>query len=460
MDSNDPATIAAAARASLIDSYSDILLNKNWLSSTWNSMIRGAELMGKKDNAYLKNTGIALAGILKIFEPVTGVPVNAANRLASYYPPIGLARALGGIIVNKAAGRKPEDMTKQEAADIIRNIKAAGTGAIAYAIGYMFAGLFGGSDDDDETRNKSGLKKGEFAFMPKALGHHAVWEIMQIGATDKRIDDNGEDTSSKKLLNYVHLQYEYVENTPFFDFPMTVKEAVTEEGGASRVIGGVLRSLTTPMLVQQLSKYMDTDSEGNPINRQRDGLLDEMKYGLYPFRKDLPVKGGLMINEKNRKYFEDINFRPSLEKKKSDKFSLKGKQVMTDQEYSNYTKNVSSDFNSFLMDNIDNLKYRMYSTEEEKEINKDLVTPMTSAEINIDLEKKKKDILSSAKSAIDSKYTAEYKYTKNMITKDVYDREIKSSNTQLENAIDWINNNYKNKEEREKREKKERKKRK
>jgi hypothetical protein len=420
-------------------------------------MIRGAELMGKKDNKFIEGTGIFFAGVLKIFEPVTGVPVNAANRLASYYPPIGLARALGGIIVNKAAGRKPEDMTKEEAAYIIRNIKAAGTGALGYAIGYIFASLFGGSDDDDETRNKSGLKKGEFAFMSKHLGHHPLREIMQIGATDKRIDDNGEDTSSKKLLNYVHLQYEYVENTPFFDFPMSVKEAVTEEGGASRVVGGVLRSLTTPMLVQQLSKFMDTDSEGNPINRQRDGLLDEMKYGLYPFRKDLPVKGGLMINEKNRKYFDDINFRPSLDKKTSDKFSLKGKQVMTDQEYSNYTKNVSSDFNSFLMDNIDNLKYRMYSTEEQKEMNKDLVEPMNPAEINIEFEKKKKDMLSRAKSAIDSKYTAEYKFNKGMITKSVYDSEIKSSKTELENIVDFINNNYKNKEERKKREKREKK---
>lgn len=457
MDSNDPATIAAAARASLIDSYSDILLNKNWLSSAWNSMIRGAELMGKKDSAYLKNTGIALAGILKIFEPVTGVPVNAANRLASYYPPIGLVRALGGIIVNKAAGRKPEDMTKQEAADIIRNIKAAGTGAIGYAIGYMFSALFGGSDDDDETKNELGLKKGEFAFMSKHLGHHPLWEIMQIGATDKRIDDNGEDTSSKKLLNYVHLQYEYVENTPFFDFPMSVKEAVTEEGGASRVVGGVLRSLTTPMLVQQLSKYMDTDSEGNPINRQRDGLLDELKYGLYPFRKDLPVKGGLMIKEDHRKYFEDINFRPSLDKKTSDKFTLKGKQVMTDEEYSQYTSRVDSDFNSFLTENIDNLKYRTYTSEEQKEMNKDLVEPMNPAEINIEFEKKKKDMLSRAKSAIDSKYTAEYKFNKGMITKSVYDSEIKSSKTELENIVDFINNNYKNKEERKKREKREKK---
>ena len=457
MDSSDPATIAAASRASLIDAYSDILLNKNWVSSAWNSMIRGAELMGKKDNAYLKNTGIFFAGVLKILEPVTGVPMNAANRLASYYPPMGLARALGGIIVNRAEGKKPEDMTKEEAANIIRNIKAAGTGAIGYAIGYMFASLFGGSDDDDEIKNKSGLKKGEFAFMSKHLGHHPLWEIMQIGATDKRIDDNGEDTSSKKLLNYVHIQYEYVENTPFFDFPLSVKEAVTEEGGGSRVIGGVLRSLTTPMLVQQLSKYMDTDSEGNPINRQRDGFLDEMKYGLYPFRKDLPVKGGLMIKEDHRKYFEDINFRPSLDKKSSDKFTLKGKQVMTDDEYSQYTSRVDSDFNSFLTENIDNLKYRTYTSEEQKEMNKDLVEPMNPAEINIEFEKKKKDMLSRAKSAIDSKYTAEYRFNKNIITKSVYDSEIKSSKTELENIVDFINNNYKNKEKRKKREKREKK---
>jgi hypothetical protein len=446
MDINDPATVEAAARASLIEAYSDILLNKNWLSNQWNGMIRGAELMGKKDNEYLKKTGTLLAGILKIFEPVTGVPVNAANRLASYYPPIGLIRALGGITVNKMAGKKPEDMTKQEAADIIRNIKAAGTGALFYAIGYMFPEIFGGSDDDEEEfRNKSGLKKGEFAFMPKAAGHHPAWEIAQIGATDRRIDDSGKGTASKKLGNYIHLQYEYVENTPFFDFPITVKEAIEQKGGGSRVVGGVLRNLTTPMLVQQLSKYMDSDSEGNPINRGRDGFIDELKYGIYPFRKDLPVKGGLMIKESDRKYFEDINFYPKLDKKTDDKFTLKGKQVITDQEYDRYVSNVNSDFNMFVRDNIDNLKYRVYSTDEEKEINKDLVEEMNPAEINIDLERKKKSVLTRAKAAIESKYTAEYQYSKNIITKSVYDREIKSSDTELENISDWINENYKKK---------------
>jgi hypothetical protein len=90
-------------------------------------------------------------------------------------------------------------------------------------------------------------------------------------------------------------------------------------------------------------------------------------------------------------------------------------------------------------------------------MNKDLVEPMNPAEINIEFEKKKKDMLSRAKSAIDSKYTAEYKFNKGMITKSVYDSEIKSSKTELENIVDFINNNYKNKEERKKREKREKK---
>jgi len=439
MSVSDPAVVEMASRTSLLDAYSDILLNKNYFSSQWNALVRNAELMGKGKNVYLQNTGIVLSGFLKVLEPVTGVPVNAANRLISYYPPIGAARAMLGILSNAVKGIKPEEMTREDAAEIIRNIKSAGVGAIGYAIGYIFAALFGGSDDDEKFRNEMGLKKGEFAFMPKAMGHHALWEIMQIGATDRRMDDKGEGDAANKFNNYKKLQWEYVENTPFFDLPLTVEEAMTEKGGASRIVGGLVRNATTPMFVQQLSKFMDTDAEGNPINRSRDGFLDELASGIYPLRASLPVKGGYALKEKDQKYFEDINFIPKMAKKTDDKFTLKGKEVITEEEYNRYTKNVNNEFNAFLSENLDALRYRGYSQEEEDEINEDLVSPMTPAEISDNLESKKKDMLSRAKAAIERKQTLEYQYNKNMITTEVYDREIRSAETELKNISNWIN---------------------
>lgn len=314
---SDPKIVTLASRAALIDAYNDILLGKNWLSTQWNGWISQLETAGKNDSG-LRNAGIVGANFMRILEPVTGVPTNYANRLLSYHPVFGGTKALIKIASAKAQGRGASELTKEEATSIIRNIKSAGLGSIGYALGYLLPNLFGGVSDDDELKNKKGLKKDEFAFMPKAAGHHMFWESVQLGATTKRVDEKESDEFWSKTAEVTaKMEMEYIKNTPFLDLPETILKADNADR-ASKTMGGIVRNLTTPMFVQQLSKYLDKDADGNEIKRKTDGILDELKSGIYPLRIELPNRESYQA--KNKISTEDLANPKVTEFKKSETF--------------------------------------------------------------------------------------------------------------------------------------------
>jgi len=344
-DTSNPEVMEAASKAALIEAYNSILLGKNELSKQWNSLIRGLELAGKDKNEGVYMATSTAAAILRILEPVSTVPVNFMNKAISYHPAIGLSKAA---ITSISRGVKGGEMTQQEAASMIRNIKSAGIGAAIYAVGYLLPQLFGGVDDDDEK--ETGLKKGKIKGISKALTHHPIFELAHVAASHRRLNDksNSDFISGNSAWNAFSKEKEQVgelmENTPFFSASISLVEMFKDDRSMKYLAGNTVKNLVVPMMVQNIAKYIDEDEGGNVNRRKTDNLFEYIQSGIPVYRNKLinkdseAGKKGLTIEDMENK--DVINFNNKV---KADGFTENQVEEMT----AEYAKGIK-DYNKLI----------------------------------------------------------------------------------------------------------------
>ena len=312
-----------AEQMAYVASYNDILMGDNTIANSWGAMIRFAENAGKDKHKGIAVAGNTIASVMKVFEPVTKVPVNYANRVISYDPIIGTSKSLTTILAHKG---NVENMSVQEAGSIIRNLKNAGVGTAAYAMGYIFYNLFGGYADDKDRKNKD-IKQGETSILPHSLSHHPIWNVVQMGATQRTLDEAHKDQSLTNIKD-ANLKgvKEVTKSIPYLDFATTVQDLMKSDNKNNYIEGSLLRNFTSFMAIQQLAKWTDTNEKGEEIKRHPETMLEYIKTG-YPGLRETVKEDIRKVNYyQAAEKFKDLPIEQR--KEKLTKFALDKSEVI------------------------------------------------------------------------------------------------------------------------------------
>jgi hypothetical protein len=281
-----PSTQAALGAKAYEDALEAKMQGKNAFADSVNTFVNHLE----------KNGGVggkSLAFVFKTLFPIRKVPINIVKELTSY--------SAGGI--KAAVASMHGELTPERADYIMKNIKKQGAGAVLFALGYLGGqAMFGGVPGTDKKKGLikpdeakiSGVDIGSYAF------HGPATQMLQLGAGFRKLFEkeygasHGAITAGLDALgsNYGNLM---VRNIPYLEQPRRMyntyqwgrNSTFANRGhGAGEVLGGQLRSMLVPQLLQQAAAASDTyKGFRHPKN-----ILEDIELGIPGFRENVSTQ--------------------------------------------------------------------------------------------------------------------------------------------------------------------------
>lgn len=309
------------------DGQRAIFMSDNQAVSAYKDLI-GAMRRGPEGSSTAFFGGVG-ARTLEYLLPIVKVPTNVVAEAGSYA--LGFAKA----VVQLAAAGGKEKLSPEQADYIMRNLKKQTLGAALMAVGYAVPSAIGGYyrggtqyKDADEPAEGS-LKL--FGFeVPKTFLHTPAFEMLQIGATIRKMMDAGKGplegtyTGAQGLLGQV----------PFFDTPKRLVGAFRGTKSLGNYVNREVASRLVPAIVNDAATA--TDKEAVP--RRASTLGEAIKLRVPVLREQVApadykkVKGAsakLSVYEKatdaqKKEFYDDlkksIHASKSLTQKQKDAY--------------------------------------------------------------------------------------------------------------------------------------------
>lgn len=255
----NPATQAALGAAAYVDSNRAILMTNNLavtLVHDAKRMLQRAGAPGSSTKAF----GTAASKVIDWAIPIVKIPTNLAAEAGSYS--LGIVKAIGQIIFAKGI----KNLTPDQADYVLRNLKKQAVGAALIAIGYYNADQIGGyyqpGDSKDKNKPKAGTVRLWGHEVPTWLLHNPALEMLQVGATLRRVMNKqksgsslakfgeGSKAAAKGILNEIPMIREPYEFAKGLDSP-------------AKFAGEQVAQFIPPD-VGNIARYMDNDRVRKP----------------------------------------------------------------------------------------------------------------------------------------------------------------------------------------------------
>lgn len=282
-----PTTMAMLAAKAYEDGQRAILMSDN-------PMVTGFRMV----LAHAKNHGAAgktAAGVLEYLLPIVKIPTNFVAETSSYAA--GAPKALGAYIA--AGGFKK--LTPDHADYIMRNLKKQTVGAALLAMGYyatdfiQASGYYQPGDNKKKGRPEPGTARinidGEWHEIPKWALHSPPMEILQMGATIRRVSEaehrhRGSPTTHGSLGEGAYAAGTgLVGEVPFFDTFRRVEHGMENYSTAGVFLGNEARGALIPPDVQNIAKGMDDNTQRKPTS-----FTEAVEMGVPGLRDNVPTK--------------------------------------------------------------------------------------------------------------------------------------------------------------------------
>lgn len=271
------------------DSQRAIFMNDHGLTDFYSRMKSEARKYGFIGNA--------AANVADFLTPIVKVPTNYITEATSYA--FGAPKALAKVVFERGV----KNLTPDQADYVMRNLKKQTVGAALMAIGYFASDQIGGyyqeGDNKDPDKPEAGGLRIFGVDVPKSLLHTPILEMLQIGATIKRVQDKEQKKGKLGALESAASGiYQggkgLITHVPFFEEPARLAESLKDFQGAKKFAGESTRSLFIPPDVQNVASqgipftggaFGDLDANGKPIKRTGEGFLDEILKGVPGLRQ-------------------------------------------------------------------------------------------------------------------------------------------------------------------------------
>ena len=236
----------------------------------------------------------------RVVLPITTIPMNIL-REALLHVGGGLFSA-GGRLAAKtwqegSFTRAVEKLSPQEADIIVRHLKKGLSGAAFMALGYFNPGAVGGFYQANRKRDENEVEYGGARIggldIPHWMLHNPLFLAMQFGATVRHVQDSylrKHDVEPQGLPEGIFAaSVGMLENVPGVQEMFKLSQA-RQAGKASDVAYDELTSAAVPGMVQDVARWLDKDSSGQPVRRDPRGLLQHTEMQIPGLRKTVPEK--------------------------------------------------------------------------------------------------------------------------------------------------------------------------
>jgi hypothetical protein len=193
-----------------------------------------------------------------------------------------------------------ENLKPNEADAIMRNLAKGSLGGAALALGFFNPQAIGGYYQMGKKRPEGDVKAGSIKVygynIPSLLIHNPLLEVLQIGATIRRVADSKLHKKDKEtqgigmgaLAGALGLgeQIPFVRET--FDW-----SKLQNPYERSQFLSEYAKSLLEPGLLQTIAQQTDrTDGyfTGDKVDRKPKGFVQVMESGIPELRQNVPVK--------------------------------------------------------------------------------------------------------------------------------------------------------------------------
>lgn len=280
--SSEPLLMAKAALKSYEYANRAIFMNDNALTKNYNLFLNGLQKSG--------GGWAGLARTLRILLPIIKVPSNIALEAGTYAGgvPVGLFK------LAKAWHAGLDKISDEESEAIHRALKKGLLGSALMLMGFFNPNMFGGYYQKGIKRRDNEAEYGGVQIggenIPKWLLHSPAFEVLQMGATARRVADSrfhGQERglSSGALAGALGLASEI----PFVNEMIKTGDLQSPEG-RSKYFGELAKAQIIPAALDQLARHQDKTAGGTPIKREPRNFSEVLKTGVPVLREQVPAK--------------------------------------------------------------------------------------------------------------------------------------------------------------------------
>jgi hypothetical protein len=280
----DPVTIAMMGAKAYENANRAIFMQDNAAVNAYKVMLvylsrAGAE--GSMTRAFSK-TGEKVGRYLL---PIVRIPTNFVAEAGSYG--LGAAKALGQVIAAKGV----EHLTPDQSDYVMRNLKKQTIGAALMYLGYNAADQIGGyyqpGDNKKALKNAPGDMTAFGVTVPRFLTHNPAMEMLQIGATIRRVEQarRAKSDETPVLSGVLAAGKGLLSEVPFFDTPSRIEQGAQNVHTLGKYLGAEVRSAFIPPDVQNIAKATDTAKQRHPT-----GFWQEIEAGVPGLRQNVSTQ--------------------------------------------------------------------------------------------------------------------------------------------------------------------------
>ena len=262
VDISDPLVQATIGTQAYLDANRAIFMQENPVTTAYKSAVNTLERAG--------DSGKVVAGMLKIILPIVKVPTNFANEITSY--------SIGGLKALLALRNGIKDLTPDQADYVMRNLKKQSIGAAVIALGYFSAGSIGGFYQRGDKRDEKDVQAGGLRVlgvdMPKWMTHTPLLEMLQIGATLRRVQDDYENKGKEgEAASVLAVTKGVVEEVPFARSPEEAIKALSSPDNFNKYFRDLGESMINPQLTKELGLQVlpEIEKKGKSKGRPSSG---------------------------------------------------------------------------------------------------------------------------------------------------------------------------------------------
>lgn len=292
-DPTDPAVQTRLMMEAYKDSNRAIFLQDNRVVSAYKRAISALE---ERNKATGKTSGpaIALATASKVLVPIVKVPTNYVAEAFTH----AFGTISGSYKLARALGEGIEKLHPEEADQIMRHLKKGSIGAAAMLLGFFNPApnviQAGGYYQPGEKRQKGDVEAGGlrvFGFnVPKVLAHTPLLEVLQIGATARRVMDaalkknHGENKAVALSSGALAGSLGLAEETPFLGAMFDLHKLKDSPGS---YFGDLAKGIAVPGAINNLATWTDWQN-GKMVKRKPKTFGQRIMTGIPGLRQMVP----------------------------------------------------------------------------------------------------------------------------------------------------------------------------
>jgi hypothetical protein len=253
---------------------------------------RGLTALDEKNKATGRPSLFAksVATGIRTLLPVVKIPTNIVAETAQYV----FGTATGSARLGRAFYNGIENLSNEEADIIMRSLKKGSIGTAALLVGYFSADVVGGYWQEGEKRKKGDVSPMSMRMLgvdiPSFLLHNPLLEVMQIGATIRRVSDSKlrkKDLEAQGITNgTMAALLGLIEEVPMIKEQLEISKLFNPHEREG-FLGEQAKSFLVPQGVQWAAQLSDDGTKRAP-----ETIWEHIETGIPYLREDVKKKKG------------------------------------------------------------------------------------------------------------------------------------------------------------------------